>query len=136
MNAPGIAPKRILAVDDEPAVCEAVKLMLSFDGHQVDMANSAEAALNLFEKGRYDVVITDYSMPVMKGNELAAAIKARVSAQPVILITAYAEMLAASKTPLNGVDFVISKPFLMDDLRAAISKATRSATESNSSESK
>ena len=76
------------------------------------------------EKSKFDLVITDFEMPVMKGDELAAAIKARDPKQPVVMITAYAEMLQASGNPLTGVDFVISKPFLLENLREAIAKVT------------
>lgn len=97
-------------------------MMLTFDGHRVDMANSGKEALSLFEKGKYDLVVTDYAMPAMKGDELAAAIKTRAPGQPVVMVTAYAEMLRASGQPLVGVDFVISKPFLLEHLREAIEK--------------
>jgi CheY-like chemotaxis protein len=111
-----------LVVDDEPFVCDAVKMMLMFDGHVVDSANSAKDALEMFARGRYDLVITDYAMPSMKGDELAAAMKARVPGQPVVMVTAYAEMLKASGQEMPGVDFVISKPFLLEHLREAIQK--------------
>jgi len=107
-------------VDDEPFVCDAVKMMLTFDGHEVYTANSAREALDVFEKDKFDLVITDFAMPVMKGDELAVAIKERAPGQPVIMITAYAEMLETSGNPLSGVDRMISKPFLLDDLREAI----------------
>ena len=109
-------------MDDEPFVCDAVKMMLNFDGHVVETANSAQDALAMFDQGKFDLVITDFAMPNMKGDELAAAIKARAPKQPIVMITAYAEMLQASGNPLPGVDFVISKPFLLEDLRQAISK--------------
>jgi CheY-like chemotaxis protein len=124
MSKPVIRSRQILVVDDEPFVCDAVKMMLEFDGHSVTAASSGKEALALFAQGRYDVVITDFAMPVMKGDELAAAIKARAPGQPVVMITAYAEMLKASKNPLTGVDFVISKPFLLENLREAIEKTT------------
>jgi CheY-like chemotaxis protein len=130
MSKPTIEPRRILVVDDEPFVCDAVKMMLAFDGHQVDSAGSGKEALELFEKGKYDLVITDYAMPAMKGDELAVAIKSRAPAQPVVMITAYAEMLKASNNPLRGVDFIISKPFLLENLREAISKTTPARAES------
>ena len=44
--------------------------------------------------------------------------------QPVVLITAYAEVLKASNTPLEGIDFVISKPFFLEHLREAIARTT------------
>ena len=114
-------------MDDEPFVCDAVKMMLTFDGHQVDTASSARDALSMFTKGKYDLVITDYAMPSMKGDELAANIKKLAPGQPVVMVTAYAEMLRAAGQPLSGVDFVISKPFLLEHLREAIEKTTPSA---------
>ena len=116
-------PRRILVVDDEPFVCDAVKMMLAFDGHQVQTATSGREALALYDQEKFDLVITDFSMPTMKGDELAAAIKARNPRQPVVMITAYAEMLQTSGNPLTGVDFVLGKPFFLDDLRKAVAKA-------------
>jgi len=131
MTKPQVQSKTILLVDDEPFVCDAMKMMLTFDGHRVDTANGGQEALALFEKGKYDLVITDYAMPSMKGDELAAVIKTRSPGQPVVMVTAYAEMLKASGQPLVGVDFVISKPFLLENLREAIEK-TASAAKNNS----
>jgi CheY-like chemotaxis protein len=122
MAVPKTEAKRILVVDDEPFVCDAVKMMLTFDGHRVETANSGKEALTLLEKEKFDLVITDYAMPVMKGDQLAAAIKSRAPNQPIVMITAYAEMLQASGNALSGVDFVISKPFLLENLREAIVK--------------
>jgi CheY-like chemotaxis protein len=124
MKAPPFPQRRILVVDDEPFVCDAVKMMLAFDGHTVETASSAKDALALIDKSKFDLVITDFAMPAMKGDELALAIKARNPRQPVVMITAYAEMLQSSGSPLPGVDFMISKPFLLENLREAISRVT------------
>ena len=121
-STPAFPTRRILVVDDEPLVCDAVKLMLDFDGHVVESVGNGKDALAMLEKGKFDLVITDFEMPLMKGDELAAAIKARDPKQPVVMITAYAEMLQASANPLKGVDFIISKPFLLENLREAIAK--------------
>src|SRR6266850_6159468 len=133
MSKPGFPQRRILVVDDEPFVCDAVKMMLTFDGHIVETANNGKEALQLFEEGKFDVVITDFAMPNMKGDELAAAIKARSPKQPVVMITAYAEMLQSSGNPLTGVDHVISKPFLLENLREAIAKVSPKAQKDSSS---
>jgi CheY-like chemotaxis protein len=58
----------------------------------------------------------------MKGDELAVAIKARSPDQPIIMITAYAEMLESSGKKMPGIDFIISKPFLLEHLREALNK--------------
>ena len=127
MSTPAFPQCKILVVDDEPFVCDAVKMMLTFDGHVVETASNGKEALEMFEVGKFDLVITDYAMPTMKGDELAAAIKARAPKQPVVMITAYAEMLQASGNKLAGVDFVISKPFLLENLREAVARATPKA---------
>ncbi|HYG23002.1 MAG TPA: response regulator [Verrucomicrobiae bacterium] len=122
MAVPVMPTKRILVVDDEPFVCDAVKMMLTFDGHEVKTANSGKEALASLGKEKFDLVITDFAMPLMKGDELATTIKSQFPEQPVIMITAYAEMLQSSGVPLSGVDRLISKPFLLDDLREAIAQ--------------
>jgi CheY-like chemotaxis protein len=127
MITPAFPQRHILVVDDEPLVCDAVKMMLNFDGHVVETVGSAKEALGTLEKSKFDLVITDFEMPFMKGDELAAAIKARDPKQPIVMITAYAEMLQASGNALPGVDFVISKPFLLENLREAIAKVTLTA---------
>src|SRR5437867_6164801 len=136
MSAPAFPQRRILVVDDEPFVCDAVKMMLTFDGHVVETASNGRDALAIFEVGKFDLVITDFAMPTMKGDELAAAIKARSPKQPIVMITAYAEMLQSSGNPLPGVDFVISKPFLLENLREAIARVAPTAAGRNRPETK
>ena len=116
--------KRILVVDDEPLVCDALKMMLSFEGHVVTVKNSAEAALSVLETDAFDMVITDFAMPGMRGNEMASRIKSQRPQMPIVMITAYAEMLDSKKDSLGGVDCLVSKPFMMEDLRRAISSAS------------
>jgi CheY-like chemotaxis protein len=99
-------------------------MMLAFDGHSVETASSGKDALAMFDKSKFDLVITDFAMPLMKGDELAMEIKARNPGQPIVMITAYAEMLLASGTPIPGVDLIISKPFLLENLREAISRVS------------
>ncbi len=120
MPASGNQARRILVVDDEPAVCDAIKMMLKFDGHEVRTANGSKEALSLLEQDTFDLVTVDYALVGMKGDELAAVIKQRLPHQPIIMITAYAEMLKSASDPLTGVDRIISKPFLLEDLRQAI----------------
>lgn len=124
MTTPAFPQRHILVVDDEPLVCDAVKMMLDFDGHVVETATNGKDALALLAATPFDLVITDFEMPGMRGDELAAAIKARSPSQPVVMITAYAEMLQASGNLLTGVDHLISKPFLLENLRQAIAKVS------------
>lgn len=114
--------KHILVVDDEPLVRYTVQLLLRDEGYIVDEARNAYEALAMFEPGKFDMIFTDYFMPDMKGDELAATIKRRAPKQPVVIITAFLEKLQCSIDPLGGVDSIICKPFEIDTLRSAIQR--------------
>ncbi len=120
MTTPGKEGRWILGVDDEPLVCESIRRMLALDGHQVETAISGKAALDLFQKGRFDLIIVNYEMPGMNGDQLAASIKALDPHQPIVMITAYPETLSSSGNPLLGVDLVIGKPFGFQELRTNV----------------
>ena len=127
MAASDVAKWRILVVDNEPLVTDSLKWILAHDGHRVEATSNAEQALRLFERGKFDLIITDYEMPQVKGDELAARIHALAPEQPVLLITAHTEELISAKTPLTGVGMVLSKPFDMEELRRAVAQlATQS----------
>jgi CheY-like chemotaxis protein len=113
---------QILVVDDEPAVCETIKMVLEHDGHKIQTANSGREALILLENGKFDLVTTDLSMSEMRGDALAAAIKERLPTLPVLLISGNGAIAKDSGDTFPGVDLVISKPFLLEDLRTAIAK--------------
>jgi len=110
--------KHILLVDDQQTVREAVKLLLGLDDHTVVEAENGAEALDLFAREHFDLVITDFEMPVMKGNELASRIRQQSLNQAILMITAYPERLVGTDNP---VDAVLEKPFQFSDLRRFIS---------------
>jgi len=115
-----VSSKKILVVDDAPQVAETIQATLIYLGHQVEVAENGKDALRQFEPGKYDLVVTDYSMPKMNGVELAAAIKKRAPDQLILLITAYAFSIAANDAQPLPVDFVLQKPFPPRELGAAL----------------
>lgn len=120
LKTPGSLPRRILVVDDEPVVSDSIRRVLQFDGHSVEVATGGEAALALLQDSFFDLVMSDYEMPGMKGDELAAAIKSRYPSLPVLLVTAYGEQLRSACHPLSAVDGILGKPFQLDELRQVI----------------
>jgi len=112
-----IVQRRILIVDDNQAVRQAVKLLLRVDEHVVSEAHDAAEALEMLNRDRFDLVITDFEMPGMKGDQLALRIKQQSPSQPILMITAYSEKLRDLD---HAADAVLDKPFPMDDLRRAI----------------
>jgi CheY-like chemotaxis protein len=113
--------KSILLVDDDPAVRESIKLLLSIDRHKVTEAASGHEALHLFTGMQYDLVITDYLMPGMLGDELAQHIKNIAPTQPILIVTAYLEKIVNAGKP---ADALLGKPLSVDDLRRAVTSAT------------
>jgi len=106
--------KRILIVEDEPGVRQILSLLLRGDGHTVAEAQNAEEACLMYAPGDFDLVITDYAMPGMKGDELARTIKCLVPSQPILMLTAFAPDVCR---PENPVDAVLEKPFTLLALR-------------------
>ena len=112
----------ILVVDDEPTVCKAIQMMLKYYGHEVEIASDGAAALTLFKAGQFDLIITDYLMPEMRGDELVMQVKQHRPDQRIIMVTAFAEDFLSHGKPTGGVDYVLNKPFSLEELRNAIAK--------------
>jgi len=113
--------RKILLVEDDAAVRQSIKLLLNIDRHTVTEAANGLEALHLFTGSRYDLVITDYLMPGMLGDELARNIKNIAPAQPILMVTAYFEKLVDDGRP---ADAVLAKPLSIDDLRRAMAWPT------------
>jgi two-component system cell cycle response regulator CpdR len=112
--------RRVLVVDDETVICETITRVLALDHHEVETVTSGQGALLAFQRSKFDLVIVDYQMPVMKGDKVAAAIKALAPQQPIIMMTAYGETLRLEGSFPLAVDMVIRKPFDVQEFREAV----------------
>lgn len=111
--------KRILLVEDQEPIRAALRMMLELDGHRVIEASNGAEALNLFTIGEFDLVITDFEMPMMEGNELAASLKLLAPSLPILMITASDRARGDVENP---VDALLNKPLTVSDLRCALGK--------------
>ena len=118
-------PLHILIVDDDPGGIKALGRLLRVAGHTVETAFSGAEALLYFQKERFDLVIADYQMPEMNGDELVAAIKRLVPKQPVMIRTAQVERLGRSDCVLSSVVTVIDKLSTAEELFETIAKLSR-----------
>jgi CheY-like chemotaxis protein len=110
----------ILVVDDEAAMRQCIKLLLEHDGHEVTSADSGEAALAQLAQRKFDLVITDFSMPGMHGDQLVARIRQLMPNQPIIMATGFVEEYKVFGQASGGVDALLLKPFSLKELREAI----------------
>jgi signal transduction histidine kinase len=111
----------ILLVDDDDAVREVTAVMLSDMGYMVVEAGSGGAALEIIESGvQLDLVLLDFAMPGMNGLELARQVQIKRPSLPFLFVTGFADQSA-----LSGVSetFIISKPFIDDELARKIQNA-------------
>jgi PAS domain S-box-containing protein len=111
-------PLTILAVDDDPLVLENTAAMLMELGHKVLEAHSGAEALRLLEQRSVDLIITDYAMPGMTGEELTQRILATQPELPVLMVSGYASLPEGAGTSVPK----LGKPFRELDLSRAISE--------------
>ena len=111
---------RILIVDDDHAMRLALSESLESCGYDIVAAENGREALELFWKGKFDLVVTDMKMPGMTGIEVLRGVKKLSPEIPVILITAYGTVGTAVEAMKEGAAEFIMKPFSLDDLEAVV----------------
>jgi DNA-binding NtrC family response regulator len=111
---------RILIVDDDHAMRLALAESLESCGYDISAAENGSEALNLFNKRKFDLVVTDMKMPEMSGIEVLQGVKKMSPDVPVILITAYGTVNTAVEAMKEGAAEFIMKPFSLDDLEALV----------------
>jgi CheY-like chemotaxis protein len=99
---------RILLVDDNAVVRDMLVDLVSSLGYSADAASGGVEALALFDRGRYDIVLTDLLMPGMSGWEVLAAVRQRDPQMPIIIITG-TPAIGDPRAALPGVA-VLRKP--------------------------
>jgi len=116
--------ERILLVDDEDIIVQIEKQMLERLGYHVTARASSTDALEAFrtQPDKFDLVITDLTMPNMTGDKLAGElIKIRFDI-PVILCTGFSEMMSKEKAEALGIKGFMLKPIVLKDLSGMIRK--------------
>lgn len=113
------AHKNVLVVDDEPIICQALKMILRFDGHTAETASSVKEAMSAIDSHSYDIVFLDYQMPEATGDKVARVMKTKHPGSPIIFVTGH---IPRPNSP--DVDLVIQKPFSVEDIRSAITQLT------------
>jgi DNA-binding response OmpR family regulator len=118
---------RILIAEDEEAIRSLVARALSQDGHEVMTANDGAEALDVLarQQGAFELLLADIRMPVMDGIALALATARDHPAITILLMTAYADQRERASGLNTLIHDVITKPFTLAEIRAAVDEALR-----------
>jgi DNA-binding NtrC family response regulator len=124
-QAPGVKVCSILLVDDDAELLKALTKVLEKESYHVVAMPSANAAVEHVNKTqqRFDLVITDISMPGMSGTSLLTAFKTAFPKTPVIIITAFADWGQYMDALREGAYEYLYKPVEKDQLLAAVQRA-------------
>ncbi len=109
---------RVLVADDEPAIRKVVRDALEREGHEVVSAIDGREALERFEEGGFDLVVTDLAMPNLGGLELVQEIRRRRAATPILVLTVKNEEREKVRMLDAGADDFVTKPFGVAELLA------------------
>jgi PAS domain S-box-containing protein len=123
----------IMFVDDEPASTRMITIMLEKLGFSIQTFNSPQEALDCFRRApfRFDLVITDLTMPVINGVDLASELHAVRPQLPIILMTGYGKDLENIRsTHWHGIRRFIKKPVKMVELSTTIDEVLKSSARS------
>jgi CheY-like chemotaxis protein len=111
---------KILAIDDQEIIRDLLVNMFGSAGHKVTTAERGEEGIAKFKIQRFDLVVTDLSMPDLSGWEVAREVKKLRPEMPVVLITGWGQNLDEEKLKTSGVDRVVTKPFRIEQLMKTV----------------
>lgn len=131
VSAPPPEPERgapseatsILVIEDEEQVRALLVEALTQAGHRVETAADGMTGLGQFERGRFDLVLTDLALPQRSGLAVARSVKRSSPDTPVVLITGWGHLLDPERLREHGVDLMLVKPFGLERLLAVVRAA-------------
>jgi CheY-like chemotaxis protein len=126
-TAPPAAPPapgaRVLVIDDELGVREILAETLRREGYRVTACPDGQQGVAHFDAETFDLVVTDLGMPGLTGWDVAEHVKRRSPRTPVVLVTGWGDRFTPEGVRERGVDFLVPKPFSLDQIRAVARRA-------------
>ncbi len=110
-------------MDDSEEVREVLRELLSRSGYTVVTSPDGESGLVELEGRTFDLAMVDLGLPGISGLEVAKRLKSRWPATQVALMTGYGDRMGPENAQEKGVDFVLAKPFSLDQLRSVVDHA-------------
>jgi len=114
----------IMIVDDEDSITKVIKQMLSKSGYKVEVCNSAKEAFQILKDSpeKFDLLITDFSMPGMNGLDLIEKVHKKYPDFPAVIMTGFGEFLTEAMRKRCDIKNIISKPVTLKELTNIVRK--------------
>ncbi|RKY94944.1 MAG: hypothetical protein DRQ01_01090 [Ignavibacteriae bacterium] len=117
--------EKILIIDDEQVILDAVSKIASLEGWKIDAALNAQDGLNKLSSNQYSLILSDIMMPEMDGFQLLEELYNRKIDVPVFMITGYSTVENAVKSLYKGAIDFIPKPFTFDEITSSINRGLK-----------
>ena len=114
---------KVLVIDDDPAICKTVGLLLEDHGYSPRTYTDADEAVQAAEKESFQIALVDLRMPAMDGVEVVEKLKTIDERTSCIVMTAYPDLDSATETMRRGTCDYIAKPFKQEELVEAVDRA-------------
>ena len=118
-------PYRVLVVDDETAIREAIRMTLEYAGYRVDEARSGQEGIDKATKTPYDAILLDIKMPVLDGIEVLENLKEQKVPAPVVMVSGHGDIQTAVECTKRGAFDFLEKPLNRDKLLLSVRNAVR-----------
>jgi DNA-binding NtrC family response regulator len=117
--------KRVMLIDNEEGLCLMMEAVLLDNGYSAKSFTRSFEAVEAFERGQWDLVVTDIKMPGMDGLEVLQRVKAKEPSIPVIMVTAYATVEMSIQALRRGAYDMLTKPFEPEELLYRVKNALK-----------
>ena len=113
----------ILLVDDDVTHLHLLRTILEYQGFNVAITPDALSALKILERAKFDLIITDFNMPIMNGIALATEVRGEYSDAPIIMITGDFSPDIIATAANAGIYHVLPKPVTVAEMMATIASS-------------
>ncbi|MGZ7080020.1 MAG: sigma-54-dependent transcriptional regulator, partial [Thermoanaerobaculia bacterium] len=118
-------PYRVLVIDDETSIREAIRMTLEYEGYKIEEARSGQEGLDKAGKVDYDAILLDIKMPVLDGIEVLENLKEQKITSPVVMVSGHGDVHTAVECTKRGAFDFLEKPLNRDKLLLTVRNAVR-----------
>ena len=118
-------PYRILVIDDETGIREAIRMTLEYEGYKIDEARSGQEGLDKAGRTAYDAILLDIKMPFLDGIEVLENLREQKINTPVVMVSGHGDVHTAVECTKRGAFDFLEKPLNRDKLLLTVRNAVR-----------